>query len=365
MSVIGAVAAAMAAWSAVPARAGTGPGPVLPAVMKTEYQDAIDKGLAFLAKNQQPDGSYSAMWNASNYSAAMTSLAGMAFMAGGSTPEDGPYSENVKKAMLYLLGLAREDGLIAGKDEKRNTYGHGFAIQFLANCYGAEQGTENEKRIREVLDKAIGILYRGQSGRASSGGEGAGGWLYTPTSGGDEGSTTGVVLTGLRAARNAGIKVPKEMIDKAVGYLRFTQNPDGGIAYSAAFRGASRPALAAQALACFYAAGIYDRDATKGGMINAETIMVDKLWRYINSVGKNSEDIKGFYFYHHYFLSQAMYRRGGKDWEAYYHEIAKELASTQQKNGSWIGDDVGPVYATALGSIILQLPYAYLPICER
>ena len=345
----------LAALLAAPCWASS-PSPQLPSLMTPKSQDAIDKGLAYLARMQQPDGSLNANWNGSNYPATMTSLAAMAFMAGGSTPEEGPYADNIRKAMVFLLELAeqRPDGLIAGRDEKRCTYGHAFAMQFLAHCYGMTRNVEYEGRIRNALDKAVALVARGQSPK--------GGWLYSPVGGGDEGSTTGCVLTGLRACRNVGIKVPRQTIDNAVGYLRLMQNPDGGIAYSAAFRGASRPALAAQALACFYMAGVHDR--ALGGQ-SPETVMVDKLWRYIKALGADDSGIKGFWFYHNYFLSQAMYHRGGTDWETHYKAVSKTLLETQANNGSWSGDDVGPTYATAIGCIILQLPYGYLPICER
>jgi squalene cyclase len=286
----------------------------------------------------------------------MTSLGGLAWMAGGSTPEEGPCSDNVKKAMIYLLELAeaRQDGCIAGRNEKRSTYGHGFAMLFLATCYGVESNPDYEKRIRVVLTNAINILYKGQSK--------SGGWLYTPTGGGDEGSTTGLVLQGLRACRNVGIKVPKEMIDKAVGHMKSLQNPDGGIAYSSSFRGGSRPALAAQALACFYAAGIYDRQS---GGLGPEAAMVEKLWRYIKAMGDDDSGYRGFYFYHHFYMTQAMYHRGGAEWESHYRNVSKHLLETQAANGTWVGDDVGPTYGTAMGCIILQIPYGYLPACEK
>lgn len=350
-----ALAALCLAMLAAPVRAGQ-PAPELPKIMNPKVQESIDKGLVYLAKNQQPDGSFLAQWNGSSYAATMTALAGMAFMAGGSTPEEGPYADNVKKAMIYLLELAeaREDGLIAGRDEKRSTYGHGFAMMFLAHCFGMERSTEYEGRIRKVLEKAIVLLYKGQSKH--------GGWLYSPSGGGDEGSTTGVVLQGLRACRNVGIKVPKDMIDKSVGYLRLTQNPDGGIAYSLAYRGGSRPALAAQALACLYAAGVYDRQT--GGQ-GPEVIMSEKLWRYIKNLGNDDSDIKGFFFYHHFYFSQAMYQRGGTEWDQYYKHISRQLVEMQASNASWAGDDVGPMYGTALACVILQMPYGYLPICEK
>ena len=40
-------------------------------------------------------------------------------------------------------------------------------------------------------------------------------------------------IMGLRAARDAGIKVEKETVDMAIKYVRRCQNPDGGFSYVA------------------------------------------------------------------------------------------------------------------------------------
>ena len=37
----------------------------------------------------------------------------------------------------------------------------------------------------------------------------------------------------------------------------------------------------------------------------------------------------------------------------------------QQPDGSWMGDGIGQVYGTAIATIILQLPYKYLPVFQR
>jgi hypothetical protein len=41
------------------------------------------------------------------------------------------------------------------------------------------------------------------------------------------------------------------------------------------------------------------------------------------------------------------------------------LVQSQASDGSWNGDSVGTTYGTAIALIILQLPYANLPILQR
>ena len=130
---------------------------------------------------------------------------GMALLSSGSTPTQGPYARNVSSALTFLLKSARRDGLIAQLEEEGHCmHGHGFAILFLAQCYGMEEDTRRRAEIRLVLQRAVQLTARSQSAR--------GGWLYTPDSGGDEGSVTVTQVQALRACRNAGIAVPKRVI---------------------------------------------------------------------------------------------------------------------------------------------------------
>lgn len=333
------------------------PGPTLPQFVTADSASAVDRGLNYLAKTQRADGSWLNSGGYGSYPAVMTALAGLAFMAGGSTPESGPYARNVKKAMLYLMYIAEQDkdGLISGPGgEGRSMYGHGFSMLFLAQCYGVETNPEYEQRLRKILDKAVELTARSQSRH--------GGWIYTPTSGGDEGSVTVTQLQALRACRNVGIKVPMSTIERAVKYLKDCQNPDGGINYSYDQRSGSRPPISAAAIACFYAAGVYDRQ--RGGAEGQEAATVERLVNYCRTAcAVNQSD--GHYFYMHMYMAQGMYQRGGADYEDYYPQIRDRLLQMQAADGSWMGDGVGTTYGTAIACIILQLPYGYLPIFQR
>jgi len=148
-----------------------------------------------------------------------------------------------------------------------------------------------------------------------------------------------------------------------VAYLKYCQMGDGGICYSAQSRGSSRPAISAAAIACFYAAGVYDRQTGGAG---AEAEMVEKLVNYVRGqVNQETSGWGGHYFYTHFYLAQAWYQRGGKDWKDYYPAICKKLLDLQSPDGSWNGDSVGTTYGTAMACIILQLPYNYLPIYQK
>lgn len=363
---VGLIAAALVALVAfAPAARAEAPGPALPEMMNPKIVASIDRGINYLVKTQRSDGSWLNSGGYGSYPSAMTALSGLALMAGGSTPESGPYSRNVSRAMNHLIRVAKsqKDGLIAGGgSEGRSMYGHGFSMLFLAQCYGGELNRQTGKDLKEVLDKAVAVTVNSQSNLGEQN-DNAGGWIYTPTSNGDEGSVTVTQLQALRACRNAGIKVPKSTIDRAVAYLKYCQMADGGICYSARSRGSSRPAISAAAIACFYAAGVYDRQTGGAG---AEAEMVERLVNYVR--GQTTAQTSGWgghYFYTHFYLAQAWYQRGGKEWTSYYPDISKRLMDMQSPDGSWNGDSVGTTYGTAIATTILQLPYNYLPIYQK
>ena len=92
--------------------------------------------------------------------------------------------------------------------------------------------------------------------------------------------------------------------------------------------------------------------------------MVEKLVTYCLAKAMPETD-SGHYFYTQFYMAQAVYQRGGKDWKDYFPRIKKKLFATQFSDGSWNGDGVGTTYGTALATIVLQMPFGYLPIYQR
>lgn len=312
-------------------------------------EKAIKKGLAYLASRQSKDGSFQDTGDLGSYPTSMTALAGLAMIASGSTPTQGEYAPNLRKTLTYALGSAKRNGLICrdGSESSRSMYGHGFTMLFLAQVMGMEEDPERLTRIRTVLRKGVELTERSQSR--------LGGWLYTPEMDGDEGSVTVTQVQALRAARNAGVAVPKKVIDRAMSYLEKSVQPDGGIAYRVGMAG-SRPPITAAAVACWFNAGEYE---------NPMALKALKYCKHNIGVGQNQAGVWGHFFYAHMYLSQVMYLSGKKDWDEYFPKMRDYLLSTQNEDGSWNGDSVGQVYGTSIALLILQLPYNNLPIMQR
>jgi hypothetical protein len=316
---------------------------------KRDVDRAVDRGLEWLAAHQSRLGH----WTASHdlYPTAMTALAGTALLCEGSTTTQGKYAANINKAVEYLVNRSRANGLIGdpARDD-RYTYGHGFAMLFLSQVLGEEEDAERREQLIDVLSRAVVFTGRAQT-------EG-GGWGYVSAKDGhgfDEGSTTITQVQGLRGCRNAGIPVPKEIVDKAINYIKKCTGPDGGVRYNlAGAGGGGRAPITAAAIACMYNAGDYDSE------------YVPKLLKYCKrNLDNVSNQAFGHWHYAHYYYSQVLYREGGKDWDAYRDKIFPRLVSEAGSDGSWSQSEIGVVYTTASNLIILQLPKATLPIYQR
>jgi len=62
------------------------------------FDDSVDRGLAYLAKSQLPDGSFPGEMHKNT---AITSLCVMAFLARGYAPELAPYGEVIDKGIDF------------------------------------------------------------------------------------------------------------------------------------------------------------------------------------------------------------------------------------------------------------------------
>ena len=310
------------------------------AVVTPETEAVTARGLAWLAKNQQADGSVGS--DAQRGSVAVTALAGMAWTAGGGTPRRGPYGENIAKALAYLIGRVNSSGFIAADGEaNRPMYGHGFATLFLAECLGESDRDDLRKKVEE----AVQLIVATQNDE--------GGWRYQPRRDDADISVTVCQVMALRAARNAGVFVPSETIDRAIGYIRGCQNADGGYRYQLQ-PGKSAAPRSAAGLVELFSAGIY-----KGDDINAT---FDYLKPF--APGTEKADSQAYFYYGQYYQALAFWHRGDDSWKAWYAAASANLALRQEKDGRW-PSKIGDEYATAMALIVLQLPNDYLPIFER
>jgi len=309
-------------------------------LIKPETQQAIDRGLAWIAARQNDDGAFGGSGYGQNV--AVVSLAGMAFLSGGNTPGRGQYGQNVGRCLSYILASSDDSGFICQPAHTSHgpMYDHGFATLFLAECYGMSPDSE----VRDKLANAVRLIVSTQNPE--------GGWRYQPKANEADISVTICQVMALRAARNAGIYVPNETIDRCVDYVKRSQNADGGFMYMLT-GGPSRFPRSAAGIVALYSAGIYEGDEIKRGL--------DYLMQHLPA----AEDFAdGHAMYGHYYAVQAMWQAGGDHWQKWYPAVHDVLLRQQQDDGSWM-DLICPEYGTAMACIILQMPNNYLPIFQR
>jgi hypothetical protein len=316
-----------------------------------KVEAATAKALEFLAREQKRQGYWEA--NGGAYRAAMSALAGTALLAEGSTTTRGKYAPNVVLAVDFLLDASQEGtGLIGYPDYYHYTYCHGFSMLFLSQVFGEEEDPQRRERIKKVLEKAVRFSAEAQTTR--------GGWGYVSAREGqdfDEGSTCITQVQGLRACRNAGIVVQREIIDRAKKYIADCTTSDGGVQYSIRGGGA-RPPITAAALAALFNAGEYQGDHVE----KLTSFCRDHVWPGGGGIAQTQQF--GHWHYTHYYYSQVMYRME-KDWAKYFTEISGELIRTQASSGGWQDATYGPVYVTSINATILQMDKGYLPIYQR
>src|SRR5438067_8147738 len=313
-------------------------------------QKVVTKGLEALARLQNRDGH----WESNGqYPVAMTGLSGLALLMEGSTLREGKYADHLRRAVEWLMDRSQASGLIGNPNNPMEAgiymYGHGFSLMFLACVYGEEDDIDRRKRLEKILTKAVEYSGKAQTDK--------GGWGYVSAnnSGGfDEGSVTITQLQGIRAAKNAGIVVPKSIIDKAVKYLADCTTDRGGVIYSLSsggpVAGGERPPITAAAVCCSFSAGGYtDPNAKKWIQFCQNSIPIDKSGR----------DSFGHWEYTHYYYSQAIYIMGENGyaklfpdskpaerltWSKYRDTIFDYIATRQSNDGSWNLSGIGAVY---------------------
>ena len=345
--------------------------------LEPKYKEAVKKGLEYLKKQQAKDGHWGA--GGDNYPVSMTGLAGMAMLMEGSNVREGKYALEIRKAADWCMERSmrgqNKDGLIGNPDHPteagRYMYGHGFGLLFLASVYGDEEDRERRDKLKDILTRAVKYTANAQSTQ--------GGWFYTSKMDGhdqDEGSVTVTQMQALRACKNAGIPVPKEVIKKGYNYLKNSTTPRGGVVYSLGRGGAGaplggeRPSLTAAGIACLFSAGEYKDE------------LVKKWFKYCQgAIPMGQAGRLGHDEYTHFYYAQSLYFLGDDGWEkmfgtdankltwsAYKKDMFEHLVRTQSNDGSWPsggGFSVGPVYSTAIYTIMLQLDLGTLPIFQR
>jgi hypothetical protein len=341
--------------------------------ISADVEAATRRGLAYLARNQSKDGFWTgdvgfkvnASYRITHENSAhpgITGLALMAFLACGEVPGKGRYGAAVDRAVDYLLRCTEENGFIWNNGTRM--YSHAFATLALAEVYGMS----TRKDVRTALERSVNLIADSQNSE--------GGWRYKPFAQESDMSITVCQVMALRAARNSGIHVPRNVIDDAVKYVRLSARALGeqshwrrfrsrryGLFNTGVFKYQMRPdarasfALTAAGVTTLYGAGIYQDPLLERGL----NFMSAHFQEYNDNFQQHY-----FFYYGNYYAVQAFYIAGGNRWAHYRRKITAFLLSGQSSEGSWTcPTGPGKNFATSVSVLILGIPFQYLPIFQR
>jgi hypothetical protein len=318
---------------------------------------AVQRGLEWLARNQQRNGSWSLAGPYSNGATdenetAATAMALLAFQGAGNTHKKGKFKANVAKGWEWLLG--EQDG--DGNFFHEGPFNHRFYTQGQCAIAMCElYGMTKEEVFREPAERAIQYCLRSQSSE--------GGWRYSPQSDSDT-SVTGWIVMALQSARMAGLEVPDDHFRRVERFLDRVSVDDGTRYCYQRGKEATR-VMTAEALLCRQYLG-WPRDDPR--LIDGMEWITSpaNLIRFENT----QRDV-----YYWYYATQVAHHMEGEYWKRWNgvmrQVIPEQQVKTGREAGSW--DPIRPVpdeweayggrlYVTCLSIYMLEVYYRHLPI---
>jgi Family of unknown function (DUF6288) len=352
-------------------------GPIRPALAQPEtaqvgelvphdVREIYDRGLHFLANSQTENGTWNGgemragmtagmdtahamdpTWaNSGEQGPGVTALGLLALLASGEDPNFGLYSGHVRKALRSIIRAQDANTGYFGI----SMYHHGFAMLALAESYGAVDehnlwpDGKAPRSVGQALELAVRAAVTAQKVNPNNA------WRYGPNARDADASISGAVVVGLLAARNAGIEVPDDSIDKAIIYYRSMTFRTGDVFYvgqAAPADSNARSAIANLAFALARRKNLPEYRVT--------------LKYLVERIG---EPAGAFLEYTYYYEAQALFQGDIASWERWNAILVRQLKDSQQPDGS-IRGRFGPTTSTALSLLSLALNYRFLPIYER
>jgi hypothetical protein len=188
-----------------------------------------DAACAWLAERQNSEGGYAETLGGRMGAVVQTSVAGLAWLAHGSTATKGKYAANVAKARDFVAKYVgqQDRGLGAapgGANWNQENWGWCHAAIFL----GELQLREPSAELKAHVLRCGAALVKNQ--------EASGGWAHGP--GGPNGLgyvelniMAALALSGLGLAKQCGAEIPKDALMRAVDYVEASSS-GGGVGYS-------------------------------------------------------------------------------------------------------------------------------------
>jgi len=349
------------------------PAKVLTPEQWQEIDEAVDRGLSWLAAQQRADGSFPAP---NQSQPAITSFCVLAFMSRGHLPgsSPGPYRQHLERAIEYILSCQRRDGLFsrewdlttypAQKEPIRSAmYNHGITGLVLSELYGMTESAMGS-RIATALESAVRLTCtRHDMPKEKPFDEG--GWRYWRETYDRDAdlSVTSWQLMFLRSAKTAGFDIDSNRIDDALRFVRACYVPKyGAFVYCPLPNYSPTRAMVGAGILCL----------VQGGAFNDKMVRHAGDWLLAHPYQDGGPDKPHHYYYGLFYAVPAMYQLGGEYWRGFFPGTTRVLLGQQKADGSWPSErggqqttHLGPIYTTALTITALNTPNQLLPIMQR
>lgn len=346
-----------------------------------EGQQSLSRGLAWLAKVQNSDGSWG---DRGGPKPALTALAVLAFLAHGDIPSSPRYGDTVTRGIGRLVAYANDPRENGGVKCDPHQYGHSIVAYALSEAAAMTK----IPMVVEAMDKTIKVVVDGMNSK--------GGYHYNysydkerPNS---DLSYGGWNYQALKAAFAAGSTVPKlsEALDKSIVGIKQNYNKEGKYFFyeTKAPSKAAAATLTPVGVLCLQLLGDGKSKEAKDGLDylvkDRNGALMDMNWKVR---GVRNEREYGWCIYAWYYQTQVLFQagEGRKDdtnWRKWRLSFEKALVSEQNPEGYWESPtekynqsnsfkESGSsslespmclrVYSTALCSLMLEVYYRFLP----
>jgi len=351
-------------------------------------EQAVELALKWIAVQQGADGRWSGVGehgfrygNAADV--GLTGLAVLAFLGAGYTHKEGPYRENVARALRWLVSIQDGDpeskkrgGIYLPRDAFKvgkswmyadgGAYGHAIAGLALGEAYGMTRDEALREPVRLAADHSVKVHQKPGSG-----------WRYRPQQDADL-SVTGWYLAQLKTADLVGIEVEPAAFQGGLAFVNAVTDKQGRAKYSVGVLTDARenriptPSMTAVGLTSRFYLGARPNDPL---LRNGAAYLCKYLPRWNHQdypVDMPKVGDGGPYYW--YYGTLAMFHAGGQAWTAWNGALRDMLMKNQCKakngkalTGSWLPPGregkkpswLGRFLSTVMSAMCLEVYYRY------